>query len=120
MSARDGSKPRRENVLLLLIKDGVLGRERLEYLRCGFREPRRICIVDDDRQSEFADLRPAGLHISEQFTELRQKQPPIGEIIDHPKAQQILDNPTFLNEIWELSKPHLTDLEAYLKTGQSA
>ncbi|MDB6023484.1 MAG: hypothetical protein JWQ04_3341 [Pedosphaera sp.] len=54
------------------------------------------------------------------FAELRQKQPPITEILDNPKAQNIVNNPGLLNEIWTTTTPHLTDLQAYLKTGQSA
>ena len=55
-----------------------------------------------------------------EFTELRQKQPPIGEILNHPKAQTIINNPDLLREIWTTTTPHLTDLEAFLKSGQSA
>jgi hypothetical protein len=54
------------------------------------------------------------------FTELRQRQPPIAEIMDYPKAQVILKNPDLLREIWGLFSANLTDLEDFLKTGKSA
>lgn len=54
------------------------------------------------------------------FTELRQKQPPISEILNHPSVQTIMNNPDLLKEIWNTALPHLNDLEAYLRTGQSA
>jgi hypothetical protein len=53
------------------------------------------------------------------FTELRQRQPPISEILDYPKTQAIVGNPDLLREIWATATPHLTDLQNYLKTGQS-
>jgi hypothetical protein len=56
----------------------------------------------------------------QQFAELRQKQPPIYEILNHPTVQPIMGNPDLLKEIWNTALPHLNDLEAYLKTGQSA
>lgn len=54
------------------------------------------------------------------FAELRQKQPPIADIINNPKAQTVLNDPATLNDIWAALKPNLTDLLAYMKTGQSA
>jgi len=54
------------------------------------------------------------------FTELRMKQPPIADIINNPKAQAVLNDPELLNNIWAALKPDLTDLLAYMKTGQSA
>jgi hypothetical protein len=54
------------------------------------------------------------------FTELRQKQAPISEVLDNPKAQAILNDPNLLQQIWGTIKPNLADLTAYLKTGQSA
>jgi hypothetical protein len=56
----------------------------------------------------------------EAFTELRQSQPPISQIIDNPKAQAIIGNPDMLNHIWAIVKPNLTDLQEFLKTGLSA
>ena len=54
-----------------------------------------------------------------EFTELRQKQPPIMEILDNPKAQNIINNPDLLKQIWAITVPDLKDLQTYLKTGQS-
>lgn len=54
------------------------------------------------------------------FTELRQKQPPIAEVLNYPKAQAIVNNPDLLRQIWAVAEPNLTDLEGFLKTGQSA
>src|SRR5882724_6505204 len=54
------------------------------------------------------------------FTELRQRQPPIAEIMGHPKAQAILNNPALLREIWGIVSPNLSDLQDFLKTGKSA
>ncbi|HZV36265.1 MAG TPA: CvpA family protein [Verrucomicrobiae bacterium] len=55
-----------------------------------------------------------------QFSELRQRQPPISEIIDNPEAQAVLKDPELLDQIWAILKANLPDLTAYLKTGQSA
>jgi hypothetical protein len=55
-----------------------------------------------------------------EFSELRQRQPPISDIIDNPKAQAILNDPNQLKDIWAVLKPTLPDLTTYLKTGQSA
>lgn len=54
------------------------------------------------------------------FTELRQRQPPIMEILNQPKAQTIVNNPELLKEIWGIVVPNLQDLQHFLKTGQSA
>jgi hypothetical protein len=54
------------------------------------------------------------------FTELRQRQPPFMDILNNSKAQNILNNPDELKEIWGIAKPDLVDLNSYLKTGQSA
>ncbi len=53
------------------------------------------------------------------YTELRQRQAPIMEILDDPKAQNIVNNPDMLNLIWGTVKPNLGDLETFLKTGRS-
>jgi hypothetical protein len=55
-----------------------------------------------------------------EFTELRQKQPAFAEIINHPKAQAIVNNPALLQEIWAIAVPNFKDLETFLKTGKSA
>ena len=54
------------------------------------------------------------------YTELRQRQAPIMEILDNPKAQNIVNNPDMLNMIWGIVMPNLGDLETFLKTGRSS
>jgi len=53
------------------------------------------------------------------FTELRQKQPPIMEILDHQKIQAVINNPDLLKEIWGIVVPDMDDFLTFLKTGQS-
>jgi hypothetical protein len=53
------------------------------------------------------------------FTELRQRQPPIMDILHHPDVQAILKNPALLSRIWETVAPNLKDLEEFLRTGAS-
>ncbi|HXD01298.1 MAG TPA: CvpA family protein [Verrucomicrobiae bacterium] len=53
------------------------------------------------------------------FAELRQKQPPISEILNHPKLQPILNNPDELREIWTILTGNFDDILGFLKTGQS-
>jgi hypothetical protein len=55
----------------------------------------------------------------QQFTELRQRQPPISEIMNNPKVAGIINNPTTVTEIWNILLPNLTDLQNYLATGES-
>jgi hypothetical protein len=55
-----------------------------------------------------------------QFTEMRQRQAPISEILDYPKAQNIVNNPDMLKEIWGIVAPNLVDIKEYLLTGKSA
>jgi hypothetical protein len=63
---------------------------------------------------EFQDLAS-----DSQFTDLRQKQAPVSEWINQPKAQAILKNPELLKTIWAAAKPNLRDLTNFLATGQS-
>ncbi len=53
------------------------------------------------------------------FAELRQKQPPISEILNHPKLQPIIGNPAELREIWAIFVDNFDDILVFLKTGQS-
>jgi hypothetical protein len=53
------------------------------------------------------------------FAELRQKQPPISEILNHPKLQPIMSNPDELQEIWGILVNNFDDILGFLKTGQS-
>jgi hypothetical protein len=66
-------------------------------------------------QADFQDLGN-----DKAYLELRQRQPPFTEIINYPKAQQMLGNQDEVKQVWTLVKANLPDLEAYLKTGQSA
>ncbi len=65
-------------------------------------------------RSEFQDI------INDKdFAELRQKQPPISEILNHPKMQPIMSNPDELREIWGVLTANFDDILGFLKTGQS-
>ena len=55
-----------------------------------------------------------------EFTEMRQRQAPIAEILNNPKAQSIVNNPDLLKEIWAIVLPNLADLKEFLTTGKSA
>jgi len=67
------------------------------------------------QRSEFQEIAK-----DKEFTEMRQRQAPFGEIIDNPKAQSIVNNPDLLKEIWAIVLPNLADLNAFLRTGKSA
>jgi uncharacterized membrane protein required for colicin V production len=54
-----------------------------------------------------------------QFTEMRQRQAPIMDVINHPKAQAILNNPDLLRLIWKTLVPDMNDLTVYLDSGKS-
>ncbi len=66
-------------------------------------------------RSEFQDIGS-----DKQFTEMRQRQAPISEILNYPKAQAIVDNPDLLKEIWAIVLPNIQDIRMYLTTGKSA
>jgi Colicin V production protein len=53
------------------------------------------------------------------FAELRQKQPPISQILDYPKLQTITGNPDELREIWGLVINNYNDITNFLWTGLS-
>ena len=55
-----------------------------------------------------------------EFTEMRQRQAPIGEILNYPKAQTIVNNPDTLKEIWGIVLPNLADIKTFLLTGKSS
>jgi hypothetical protein len=65
-------------------------------------------------QPEFQDIAN-----DKDFAELRQKQPPISEILNHPKLQPIMNNPDELHEIWGILVNNFDDILGFLKTGQS-
>jgi hypothetical protein len=54
-----------------------------------------------------------------QFTELRMQRQPIKTVLDHPKAQAILQNPELLNVVWTTVVPDLKDVPIFLETGKS-
>jgi hypothetical protein len=56
----------------------------------------------------------------QQFTELLLRPAPIMEILDHPKAQAIIQNPASLKQIWAIVLPDLKDVPNYLVTARSA
>src|SRR5205807_9174390 len=55
-----------------------------------------------------------------EFSNMRQRQEPIMNIIDYPKVQAILKNSDTLKAIWQSILPDLKDLRAFLETGRSA
>ena len=54
-----------------------------------------------------------------EFTEMRQRQDPIMEVLHQNAAQAIVNNPDLLREIWATAGPDLKDLRGYLETGLS-
>ena len=55
-----------------------------------------------------------------QFTEYLLGRKPIKTVLDHPKAQAVLQNPDLLKLIWATVVPDLKDLSDYLASGKSA
>jgi hypothetical protein len=53
------------------------------------------------------------------FTEMRQKQPPIMDILNNDKMQPIVTNPDLLKQIWGIVLANMQDLKVYLNTGKS-
>jgi hypothetical protein len=54
-----------------------------------------------------------------QFTELFLGRKPIMAVLDHPKAQAILNNPELVQLIWTTVVPDLKDVPIFLATGKS-
>jgi hypothetical protein len=54
------------------------------------------------------------------FIEMTQRQAPIGEILQSPKIQAIINNPDLLKQIWATLTPDLKDLRDFMNTGKSA
>ena len=65
-------------------------------------------------RSEFQDIAK-----DTEYTQLRMKQPPLSQILEHPKAQVILGNPDTVRLIWRTVTPDIKDFQAYLRTGRS-
>ena len=56
---------------------------------------------------------------SKDFRELRQRQPPVMDIVNNPLLQPIVGDPNMLNRIWDLLTPNFQDLQEFLQTGLS-
>jgi uncharacterized membrane protein required for colicin V production len=54
------------------------------------------------------------------FAEMRLKQSPLHEVLNHPTAKAVFDNPELLRLVWTTLQPDLKDLEKFLETGKSA
>ena len=78
------------------------------------RLSRYPALLSVGQRPEFQDIAA-----DKDFAELRQKEPPISEIINHPKVQPIIDNPDELREIWTIFMDNYDDILVFLKTGQS-
>jgi hypothetical protein len=65
-------------------------------------------------RSEFKEM--AG---DAQFSELRLGKKPILTLLEHPKAQAMIQNPGLLQAIWTTVVPDLNDLQTFLQTGKS-
>jgi hypothetical protein len=54
------------------------------------------------------------------FAEMRLKQAPLREVLQHPTAKAVFDNPELLRLVWTTVQPDLKDLSRFLETGKSA
>jgi hypothetical protein len=54
-----------------------------------------------------------------QFTELLLRHEPIMTVLDHPKAQSVIQNPDMVELIWSTVVPDIKDLSNYLVTNKS-
>ena len=55
-----------------------------------------------------------------QFTELLMRPAPIMTLLDHPKAQAVIQNPDLVQLIWATVVPDLKDVTTFLVTAKSA
>ncbi len=53
------------------------------------------------------------------FAEMRLKQTPVREVLQHPTARAVFDNPELLRLVWATVQPDLKDLGHFLETGKS-
>jgi hypothetical protein len=53
------------------------------------------------------------------FAEMRLKQAPLREVLNHPTAMAVFDNPELLRLVWSTVQPDLKDLGKFLETGKS-
>ncbi len=54
-----------------------------------------------------------------EFSGLRLKQTPLREVLQHPTAKAVFDNPELLRLTWTTLQPDLKDLNTFLETGKS-
>ncbi|MBP9902508.1 MAG: CvpA family protein [Verrucomicrobiota bacterium] len=54
------------------------------------------------------------------FAEMRLKQAPLREVLNHPTAMAVFDNPELLRLVWATVQPDVQDLGKFLETGKSA
>ncbi len=54
------------------------------------------------------------------FAEMRLKQAPLREVLNHPTAMAVFDNPELLRLVWTTVQPDVKDLGKFLETGKSA
>ncbi len=55
-----------------------------------------------------------------EFSGLRLKQTPLREVLHHPTAKAVFDNPELLRTVWTTLQPDLKDLGNFLSNGVSA
>ncbi|HSU56420.1 MAG TPA: CvpA family protein, partial [Candidatus Dormibacteraeota bacterium] len=79
------------------------------------RLSRYPAFLDLGQRREFQDLAN-----DKGFTELRQRQEPILNLIKHPAVQGMLENRELMESIHKALVPNLKDLKDYLVTGRSA
>ena len=53
------------------------------------------------------------------FAEMRLRQAPVREVLNHPTAMAVFDNPELLRLVWATLQPDLKDLNTFLETGKS-
>lgn len=56
----------------------------------------------------------------EAFKQMRLSRTPLRQVLEHPTAKAIFDNPELLRQVWSTVQPDLKDLQNFLQTGRSA
>ncbi len=59
------------------------------------------------------------LSSDEAFAQMRLKQTPVNEVLNHPSAKAVFQNPELLKTIWATLQPNLADLGNFLTNGVS-
>jgi uncharacterized membrane protein required for colicin V production len=54
-----------------------------------------------------------------EFHDKRLRREPLAELLNHHRAQAIVNNPETLRMIWDTAAPNLKDLRTFLETGES-